>query len=85
MKNMPTIPMVSITKLKTFSFIIVFIIYIIPFSAEAGSMCQLRLTLELPSEAILHLSIPLEGRSGCKITTSKRHDKSEALKKCKKK
>ena len=32
---MPTIPMVSITKLKTFSFIIVFIIYIIPFSAEA--------------------------------------------------
>ena len=34
-KNIPTIPMVSITKLKTFSFIIVFIIYIIPFSAEA--------------------------------------------------
>ena len=35
MQNIPTIPMVSITKLKTFSFIIVFIIYIIPFSAEA--------------------------------------------------
>ena len=33
-------------------------------------MCQLRLTLELPSEAILHLSIPLEGCSALEATVA---------------